>query len=252
MDNHHITLRFFPFAFPNDFIALGFFSDPVLYMYGSKTIKSESEKTDPAKDLANFEENPIWAHTMNDLSTYIYKNNQDMKIDNKMVSRVYDVGIVEIKISRNSDGVLLRLGFPVVVLLILVGLTFWSAYETRITDTMSILLSVSALYIVIFGNIPLVGYLTSFDRYMLSMFIFVGCCIALHQVTRRMYEKNDSWPLRRVYVRVLEFFGRLFILPIVVFTYYLTFRDNLDRYSNLVVTLIITVTIACISQGMYY
>jgi hypothetical protein len=39
-------------------------------------------------------------------------------------------------------------------------LTFWANLDDRINMTMTILLSVSALYVVILGNIPLLGYLT--------------------------------------------------------------------------------------------
>lgn len=40
------------------------------------------------------------------------------------------------------------------------GLTFWANVDSRIDTTMTILLSVSALYVVILSNIPLLGYLT--------------------------------------------------------------------------------------------
>jgi len=167
------------------------------------------------------------------------------------VRRYFDIAVCDITISRYSSGVLYRLGFPVAILLILVAVTFWSDYESRIGDTITILLSVSALYIVIFGNIPLVGYLTSFDTYMISMYIFVACCVLLHQVTRRMHQKHDSWPLRAVYVRILEVMGRMFVLPIVCFSYYFMFQssfgDSHVQYSFLVAL----VTIFCVLGGIF-
>lgn len=42
------------------------------------------------------------------------------------------------------------------------GLTFWADVDSRIDTTMTILLSVSALYVVILSNIPLLGYLTRY------------------------------------------------------------------------------------------
>ena len=45
------------------------------------------------------------------------------------------------------------------------GVTFWAEPETRVDSITTLILAVSALYIVILGNIPLVGYLTDFDRF---------------------------------------------------------------------------------------
>ena len=51
------------------------------------------------------------------------------------------------------------------MLLLLSALTFWLSYENRVDTTITLLLSVSALYIVILGNIPMVGYLTNVDTF---------------------------------------------------------------------------------------
>ena len=58
----------------------------------------------------------------------------------------------DMSISKNN------MGNDIVV--IVVGLTFWANVDSRIDTTMTILLSVSALYVVILSNIPLLGYLT--------------------------------------------------------------------------------------------
>lgn len=47
------------------------------------------------------------------------------------------------------------------------GLTFWGDSSSRVDSTITIMLSVSALYIVIFSSIPMLGYLTKFDRYII-------------------------------------------------------------------------------------
>ena len=165
--------------------------------------------------------------------------------------RITSKGQYSINIKRYSSGVLYRLGIPVAVLLVLVGLIFWSQYRSRIRDTMTILLSVSALYIVIFGNIPLVGYLTIFDSYMIGMYAFVALCVVLHQLTFRMTEKHEQWPMREIYTRVLDIFGRIFVLPVVVFTYYFMFRDSFGTGKNSVVSILAAiVTIVCISGGL--
>jgi hypothetical protein len=115
---------------------------------------------------------------------------------------------------------------------------------------MTILLSVSALYIVIFGNIPLVGYLTVFDRYMIGMYLFVAFCVILHQITRRMREKQEEWPMREIYVRLLEVLGRIFALPIVVLSYFLMFRDSFEGSRGGAYSFISAVTILCVIGGL--
>ena len=74
-------------------------------------------------------------------------------------------------LQRASFGVVYRLALPVLLLLLLVGLTFWGSPESRIDTTITILLAVSALYIVIFSSVPMLGYLTTFDSYIIGVSI---------------------------------------------------------------------------------
>lgn len=73
--------------------------------------------------------------------------------------------IYHIYMKRQGSGIVVRLILPITLLLFLGGLTFWAEYTNRVDSTITLLLAVSALYIVILGNIPLVGYLTAIDRY---------------------------------------------------------------------------------------
>jgi len=72
-------------------------------------------------------------------------------------------------ISRQGNGVIVRLILPITILLLLSGLTFWITFENRVNTTITLMLSVSALYIVILGNIPMVGYLTIVDKYVFAV-----------------------------------------------------------------------------------
>lgn len=75
--------------------------------------------------------------------------------------------LVSIRVSRQSAGVVYRLAFPIMLMLLLVGLTFWGEHSSRVDTTITILLSVSALYIVVFSSVPMIGTLTEFDKYII-------------------------------------------------------------------------------------
>jgi hypothetical protein len=77
----------------------------------------------------------------------------------------YSYNVYELNINRQGGGIIVRLVLPIAFLLLLSTLTFWVLYENRVDTTITIMLSVSALYIVILGNIPLVGYLTNVDKF---------------------------------------------------------------------------------------
>lgn len=66
---------------------------------------------------------------------------------------------------RRAYGVVIRLVLPMALLILLGSITFWVSYDHRVDVTITILLAMSALYIVILQNIPLVGYLTNVDRF---------------------------------------------------------------------------------------
>lgn len=83
---------------------------------------------------------------------------------------------VDLTIQRESSGITYRLAFPIMLLLLLVGLSFWSESGARVDTTITILLAVSALYIVIFSSIPMLAYLTRFDYYILA----VSMCTLIH------------------------------------------------------------------------
>lgn len=66
---------------------------------------------------------------------------------------------------RRAYGVVIRLVLPMALLIFLGVITYWVLPENRLDVTLTILFAMSALYIVILQNIPLVGYLTDVDKY---------------------------------------------------------------------------------------
>ena len=73
-----------------------------------------------------------------------------------------------IPMARYVNGLVVRIVVPIAILLVLASLTFWiSSPEGRIGATTTVLIAVSALYIVTVGYMPLVGYASLADNYIL-------------------------------------------------------------------------------------
>jgi hypothetical protein len=142
-DQQIIDLRYGSYAYNQDYLKL-VFVDPAL----SYNTNYDNSFT--------FRNNPIWQdnNVTSTSSTYLSG------------SRFLNV-IYRIRIQRKGKGVVVRLILPITLLCILGGLTFWAEYGSRVDSTITLLLAVSALYIVILGNIPLLGYLTDLDKYVL-------------------------------------------------------------------------------------
>jgi len=136
---------------------------------------------------------------------------------------------------RISTGIVKRLALPMFLLTVLGATTFWSDLSERIGSTMTILLSVSALYIVVFASVPMIGYLTTFDEFVIMLFALLFICVNLHGFTIRMQhsEKLSKWPLRKFYIRFMELLGRTTILPITLAIYLRSFPKsfNSDEYT---------------------
>jgi len=136
-----------------------------------------------------------------------------------------------------------RLVLPITLLIFLAGLTFWAEYGGRVDSTITLLLSVSALYIVILANIPLLGYLTAIDTYIFWMFLMLIFTCVLHQMYATLSEKIDVYPLRPIILRLLETVGRLGIFPTVTGFYITTVQEIAPGFD---VTMITIVTVACV------
>ncbi len=154
--------------------------------------------------------------------------------------------VVYLNIIRQSSGIIYRLAVPIMLLLLLVGLTFWSEYNGRMNTTITILLAISALYIVIFQSIPMLGYLTDFDVYIITMFLMIILAIFLHQICCRLHAKADRYPLRMIALRIIEISGKVFVIPCVLISFFWTFKEiSVSR------EVLDTITALCICASGY-
>ena len=156
-DNQTIHIRFGSYAYSQSFLKNAF-NEP-----GALTLNQNYDGT------KTFESNPIWTFD-NSTTTYnLYLSSSGF------LNAIYNISV-----KRQGNGIVIRLILPIALLIILGGLTFWAQYEGRVDSTITLLLSVSALYIVILSNIPLLGYLTAIDKYVfwVSTLLSYSLCLS--------------------------------------------------------------------------
>eukprot|EP01031_Cornospumella_fuschlensis_P035126 gene35126-42544_t len=200
-DKQTIDIRFTTFNYPSDLAVQGFVVNPLRFneFYdGSQTFKN----------------NAIWRY-----DSYTYFTSENLG---------FSYAWYQVSVSRIGSGIVIRLVLPITLLVLLAGSTFWASEENRIEIAITLLLAVSALYIVILGNIPLVGYLTAVDNYVFAMFIVLVVVCVSHQLHFTLSLKQDIWPLRIFYVRLIEGFGRAVLIPYVLLFFVVDFELGKD------------------------
>ena len=213
VDSQIIQIRLENYAIPDNIVRLTIDNQSITF------IENENYEHQP---IMNFAQSKIWEYQ----SSYVYKTIAYYH------GLPFDRLIFDIEIRRRSKGLIMRLAFPIMLLLVLVCLTYWADTEVRVESTVTILLAVSALYIVIFDNIPMLGYLTRLDKYILNMFIMLVVAVFSHQVVC-VYDKRrqeENLPLSGFLARAIETIGRGLIFPYVCITFetYLLL-DNADE-----------------------
>eukprot|EP01031_Cornospumella_fuschlensis_P035127 gene35127-42545_t len=196
-DKQTIDIRFATFNYPSDLAVQGFVDNPLRF----------NEFYDGTETFKN---NAIWSY---DSSNYFTS-----------VNGGFSYAWYQVNVERMGSGIVIRLVLPITLLVLLASLTFWASEENRIEIAITLLLAISALYIVILGNIPLVGYLTTVDSYVFAMFIVLVFVCVCHQLHFTLSRKQDIWPLRIFYCRAIEAFGRAVLIPYVMLFFVMDFE----------------------------
>ena len=240
IDNQIIQIRYENYAVPDDIVKLVLLNQSITFV--------TNENYDH-QSVINFAQNKIWSYQ----SSYAYKT---VAYYNDLP---FDRLIFDIEIQRKSQGLIMRLSVPIMLLLILVSLTYWADAESRVDSTITILLAVSALYIVIFDNIPMLGYLTRIDKYILHMFLMLILAVFSHQavIVCDKHGEEKCRPLSTFFSRLIEATGKFLIFPYVLVTFETYFLvgnpdANMVQLKNLLWTLISIYFVFIYPSEAYY
>lgn len=138
-DSHTIILRWISYGFTTSFMYQNFKTPGVILFANYENNPS-------------FEMSPIWSYQ---------GTTETLTVIGSTAGSYKSQGALLINISRYPQGVVTRLALPIFLLCTLGTLTFWSSYEGRSDSTVTILLAISALYIIIFQNIPMYVIISS-------------------------------------------------------------------------------------------
>jgi hypothetical protein len=205
MDEHTISLRWISYAYTESWLVQYLANPPVTFFPTSG-------------DSPSFTTNPVWQYESSSgyINTLSYS-----------ASNIKSEAVVNIVIKRNPDGVVTRLAVPLFLLAVLGGIIFWAVQEdARFDSTVTLLLAISALYIVVFQNIPMVGYLTTLDEFSLMMFAALFVCCFIHQIINRILQKKDKWPTRYLMTRSIEGLARIIYMPVLIIIFFVFFGSD--------------------------
>lgn len=216
-DQQNFSLVIQSYAYSSFLIDINFINnEPITYVNNFQSTQSDTN--------TNLQQNQIWSYQ--GFTAYL----QDVLQPNfANPQRTFSMAFINLNFRRQSAGIVVRFILPLTLLLLLTGLTFWITFENRVDTTITILVSASALYIVILQNVPNVGYLTDADKFIFWMFLLLVAVVSMHQVYATLQDKVDRWPLRIIALRVIETLGRVMVPCIIIFYFQSTisyFEDS--------------------------
>ena len=191
-DTQSVDIRFGSYAYSNAYFKMNYYGNELSFNTnydGSYTFLS----------------NPTWSWNSKGTSFGLYTSGSNF------VNCIYHISV-----TRQSLGAMNRITVPILYFMLFVGLTYWVNPEHRLDICIGILLAVSALYIVVLANIPLVGYLTTVDSYVFYAFLTLLLASAFHAMYCTLDDKKYVWPLRIIFLRFIEFSGRVFLIPFLL------------------------------------
>ena len=136
--------------------------------------------------------------------------------------RKYSTLFLKLNFQRQSTGIVYRLALPILIFILIVGVAFWSDASNRIEVTLQMILVVSALYIIIGQSIPLVGYLTRIDSFIIMVFIVMGATLAIHFYCVNLTENKIRHPMNAFYrdLIMISLKGTWLPASVGLFTYF--------------------------------
>jgi hypothetical protein len=189
LDKQTLQIRFESYSSPNYLFNLQFSNVTYTSIYGHDPLvlypPVQLYQDDTATGATpNFKSNPLWLYD----NTYsIVVSYPNFASNPALGARLFSQATISLPMIRQNEGLLLRFGLPItgvtcigkinsfavqksVLISPLGGLLFWDTLSSRLTNTITLILTLSAIFIAVFGAIPLVGYPTLLDKFVFAMF----------------------------------------------------------------------------------
>ena len=139
-DEQVIQIRVESYGFNSHFVLVNF-TNPLTPIGQYKPVFPVTFVTNKDSTESNFQCNPIWNYT------YVTTAVQTPNYGTSSILSYFPQPVVYLHITRQSKGIVYRLAVPILLLILLVGVTFWGDPTGRVDTTITILLATSALYI---------------------------------------------------------------------------------------------------------
>lgn len=199
LDQQNFSIVMQSYAFDINFLTLTQYANPITY------------NGDVQNGVNYIQENQLW--TYEDYSYYTVIENLGSPLNPE---RRYSTSYVNLRFKRQSLGIIYRLALPVIMFVAVVGIAFYGELGERISVTLEILLVIAALYIVIGQTIPLVGYLTTMDKFMLFVFTILSLAIGIHFGSAMLDASVYALPMNYFFSALMDFTFRFLWIPLTL------------------------------------
>jgi hypothetical protein len=200
MDNQEFIIAFESFGYDTRFVELKPFT----------AMETVTFNVDPHSHRPFVAINPLW--TFKSSQYDVKDHNSPIFFDQK---RTYSAFTIFLEFKRDSFGIVFRLALPVLMFLFLVGFAFWAELDKRVDVTITMLLAVSALYLIIGSIIPFVGYFSILDKFVTTAFCILSLTAGVHYMVCYLDAEKAMFPLNELWMILIVYFCRICWAPFI-------------------------------------
>jgi hypothetical protein len=202
LDKQRFTLTLQSWAYATQYV--------VLFPFREKGPGLIRFNQDPTLKIDYIKEDPLWKYR--GASTNVEEQQLGSFFD---PNRNYSTISIILEFERESYGILFRLALPILMFLFLVGFAFWSDISHRVEVTITMLLAVSAFYLIIGQVIPFVGYFSLLDKFITTAFCILSMTAGVHYTTSNLDTEKYKYPFNAFLRDVIVFLCRAFWVPFI-------------------------------------
>jgi hypothetical protein len=232
LDSQNFSMTFQSYAYATQLMMLEFMPAAISFNYNDQV----------GVDYVDL--NQIWTYQR--WTAYI------LTVDSPVIfnpDRKYSTAYMNIEFSRQSFGIVYRLGLPIAMFLVLVGFSFWANIDKRIDVTLQMLLVVAALYLVIGQIIPFVGYFTRMDMYITTAFLILIFTTGIHFCTLLLERKVNKYPANAFMRDCLVYFFRVIWIPFALLIFVVFFKiTEVGVIAGLIIACVVSVSNAWLNR----